>query len=83
MAHCSSSLQDFSPPGLTPQFQISEVPLDAHRHLLLHEAQLELTTFFFRFLLRIFLAESERLPSESLWTHLMGSWLFLDISAPS
>ena len=72
-AHCFLSLQDFSHLGLTPQLQTLEAHLDAHRHLPLHAAQVELTTSFFQFSFCILLAGSEPLPSESLWTHLMGS----------
>ena len=72
-AHCSLSLQDFSHLGLTPQLQTLEACLDAHRHLPLHAAQVELSTSFFQFPCCILLAGSEPLPSESLWTHLTDS----------
>lgn len=59
-------------PRLTPQ-QISEAPLDAHGPSQ-YTAQLELTRSFSRSLLHVPLAAGrEPLPSEPLWTHLMGS----------
>lgn len=70
-------------PGLTPQLLISKALLDAHRHLPLHTAQLELTVSFFWFLLHVPpLAGCEPLPSESSgpisWAH-GYFWTFLPL----
>lgn len=68
-----------SVPGSDSLASDLEGPPDAHRHLPLHTGQLELPMSFFGFLLRDpVLAGSEPLPSESLWTHLVGSRLFLE-----
>lgn len=69
-AHGSSSLQDSSHWGLTPQLQIPSAPPPpaTQRHLLLHAARPELTMSTLRFLLHVLVAGSELPPPKSLWT---------------
>lgn len=69
-AHGSSSLQDSSHWGLTPQLQIPSAPPPpaTQRHHLLHAARPELTMSTLRFLLHVLVAGSELPPPKSLWT---------------